>query len=150
MEPTAVLVGTFQIDIGGPQLGGVLHQRCKVGGAGVKPAIEGVGFLVEGSAAAVRTGKAFGNQFHGFGLKPDIGAVLIKQLGDLFDGIRIGNGLAAILAVEYGNGQTPTALTADTPVCALTDHADHALAAPAGEPLNIFNGFNGLILEGFH
>ena len=53
LEPAAVLVGALQIYVGRPQLGGVPHEGGIVGRAGVEPAVQGVGLLVEGLAAAV-------------------------------------------------------------------------------------------------
>ena len=104
LEPTTVLVSTFQINICGPQLGSVLHQGCVVSRAGVEPAVQGIGLLVKFLTAAVGAGEAIGNQLHRFLLKPYIGAVLVKEGRDLGDGIGIGNRLAAVLAVEHRDG----------------------------------------------
>ena len=150
LEPAAVLVGTLQIHIGRPLLGVPVHQRGIVGGAGVEPAVQGVLLLGEVLAAAVGAGKALGGQLHSILLEPDIGAILVKELRKLLDGFRGRHGLAAALAVEHGDGQAPAALTGDAPVGALADHAGHAVLAPGRVPLDIFNGLDGLVLEGFH
>ena len=150
LEPTTVLVSTFQIDIGRPQFGCPVHQGCKVSRAGVKPAVQRVGFLGEGLAATVGAGEAFGSKLHRFLFKPNIGTEFIKQSRDLCNRFGGGNGLAAVFAVEYGDGQTPAALTGNTPVGTLTDHAGHPVLAPGRIPLNIFNSLHSLILKGFH
>ena len=150
LEPAAILIRALQIHVRRPQVGMVVHQGCVMGGAGVEPAVQGVLFLGELLAAAVGAGKAIGHQLHGLLLEPDVGAVFIKELGELLDGFRGGHRLAAALAVEHGNGQTPAALAGDAPVGPLADHADHPLAAPGGIPLHVLNGLDGLVLEGFH
>ena len=150
LEPASVLVGAFQIDVGRPQLGSVLHEGGVVGGAGVKPAVQSVGLLVEGFAAAMGAAQPFGNQLHGVLLKPDVGAVFVEQLREVGDGLVGADGLAAVPAVEHGDGQTPAALTGNAPVGTLPDHADHPLAAPGGQPLHILAGGDGLVLEGLH
>ena len=52
-----------------------------MGGAGVEPAVQRVLLLVEFLAAAVGAGEALWHQLHGLLLEPDVGAVLIEQLG---------------------------------------------------------------------
>ena len=150
LEPAAVLVGTLQIHVGGPQLRGPVHQRGIVGGAGVEPAVQGVLLLGEVLAAAVGAGEALRGQLHGILLEPDVGAVFIKELGELGDGLGGGHRLAAVLAVEHGDGQTPAALTGDAPIRPFPDHAGHPVLAPGGIPLDVLDGLDGLILEGLY
>ena len=150
LEPATVLVRALQIHVGGPQLGGAVHQGSVVGGAGVEPAVQSVLLLVEFLAAAVGAGEALGNQLHGFLLKPDVGAELVEQLGQLLNGFGGGHGLAAVAAVEHGDGQTPAALTGNAPVGPLPDHAGHPILTPGGIPLDVLDGFDGLILKRLH
>ena len=58
--------------------------------------------------------------------------------------------LAALLAVEYRDRNTPVALTGNTPVGTLLYHLGHALFAPAGNPLDILDSLYSLILEVIH
>ena len=150
LEPAAVLIRALDIDVGGPVRGVVALQEGDVGRAGVKPAVERVAFLVEGLAAAVRADEALRDQLHRVLLKPDIGAVIQEQLGDVGVGLLVADGLAAVLAVEDGDRQTPAALAGDAPVVALADHRDHAVLAPGGEPAHVLTGGNGFVLEGVH
>ena len=78
LEPTAVLIRAFQIDVGGPEIGGAVHKAGVVGGAGIEPAVQGVLLLGEGLTAAMRTGQALGDQLHGLLLEPDVGAELVE------------------------------------------------------------------------
>ena len=64
------------------------------------------------------------------------------------DGLRRADGLAAVLAVEHGDRQTPAALTRNAPVGAVADHGNHAILAPRGQPLDVFARGDRLILEG--
>ena len=59
LEPAAVLVEPFQIHVRRPEALIPLHGG-EVGGAGVKPAVQGIFFFCKGLAAAVGAGEAFG------------------------------------------------------------------------------------------
>ena len=74
--------------------------------------------------------------------------MLAEQGGDVGDGLRGADGLAAVLAVEHRDRQAPAALTGDAPVGAVADHGDHAVLAPRGKPFDIVTGGDGLVLEG--
>ena len=54
---------------------------------------------------------------------------------------------AALLAVEYRDGHTPDALTADAPVAAVTDHASHAVMAPGRLPVYAVDGLVDILFE---
>ena len=116
--------------------------------AGIEPAVEGVGLLREGLAAAVRAGKALRQKLRGFLYKPRVRSLGTEDLAYFFDSFGGADGLAAVLAVEYGDRQTPVALTRDAPVGALADHAGNALAAPLRQPLYALRGGDSLVLEG--
>ncbi len=80
LEPTTVLIGTLQIHVRRPQLRRPVHQGGVVGGAGVKPAVQGILLLGKVLAAAVGAGEALRSQLHGVLLEPDVGAVLVEEL----------------------------------------------------------------------
>ena len=59
-----------------------------MGGAGVKPAVQGVGLLLKAAlAAAVGAGETFREDVGGVQLKPGVGALLAEELGDGGDGL---------------------------------------------------------------
>ncbi len=148
LEPAAVLVEALEVHRGGPEALILLH-RGEVRGAGVEPAVERVLLLGEaGVLAAVRAGEALGKNVGGVHLEPGVGAFLGKEPAYGLDGLVGADGLAAVSAVEHGNGQTPATLTADAPVGALPDHALHPVDAPAGHPAHVVAGGAGLVLEG--
>ena len=150
LEPAAVLVQALHIHGGGPEALIPLHGG-EVGGTGVEPAVQGVGLLLEaGAAAAVGAGEAIGQDLRSLLGEPGVGALFLEQGGDGGDSLVGADGLAAVLAVDHGDGQAPLALTGNAPVGALADHGLHAVNAPAGHPAHIVGGGAGLILEGLH
>ena len=122
-----------------------------MGGAGVEPAVQGVGLLLEaGVLAAVGAGEALRQHILRLHLEPGVGALLFKDIGDGVDGLVGADGLAAVLAVEHRDGQAPAALAADAPVGALQDHGAQAVLAPGGDPADVLAGGDGVVLEGLH
>ena len=148
LEPAAVLVETLEVHCGRPEALILLHGSI-VRGAGVEPAVERILLLGEACVlAAVRAGEALGQDLLGLHIEPCVGALFTEEVGNGLDGLVGADGLAAVLAVEYGDGQTPAALAGDAPVGALADHALHALNAPARDPAHIVARGAGLFLEG--
>src|SRR5690606_21979042 len=144
LEPAAVLVGAFEVEVGGP--GGValaVGEHGGVGGAGVDPDVEGVAAAGElgGGGPAGGQGDA-GEQLGGGLLIPEVGAVRVR--GDLVGhgadhtGVDVG-GLVG--SVEGDDGHAPRALTADAPIGAGLDGPFDAGLAPSGNPLHAGDGF---------
>ena len=146
LEPAAVLVAALDIHIRRPEALVALHGG-DVGGAGVEPAVEGVGLLGEVLAAAVRAGEAFGQDVGRRAVEPGVAAFLFKELGHCLDALFVAHGLVAVIAVEHRDRQAPAALAGDAPVGALADHGGHALLAPRGEPAHVLARGDGLLLE---
>ena len=148
LEPAAVLIETLEVHRGGPEALILLHGG-KVRGAGVEPAVERVLLLGKaGVLAAVRAGEALGQDVGCLHVEPGVGALFAEEVGNGLDGLIGTDGLAAVLAVEHGDGQTPAALARDAPVGALADHALHALNAPRRDPAHVVARGAGLFLEG--
>ena len=104
-----------------------------MGGAGVKPPVQGVLLLGEAvGLAAVGAGETGGEDVGGLLGKPGVGPFGGEEVGDHLDGLVGDDGLAAVLAVEHGDGQAPPALAGDAPVGALPDHGLHPVQAQAG------------------
>ena len=147
LEPAAVLVAAFNVHGGRPEALIALHGG-KMGGAGIKPAVQSIGFLGKVSAAAVRADKAFGQKVRGVFFKPGVAAFLFEDLRHGFDALFGADGLFAIVAVEHRDRQAPAALARNAPVAALADHGAHTLLAPCGKPAHILACGNGLLFEG--
>ena len=96
------------------------------------------------------TGEAGRQNVSGLHLVPGVRALLTKELGHGGDGVVVADGLAAVLTVEHGDGQTPAALAADAPVGPLPDHGLHPVNAPARDPPHVVAGGHGLLLEGVY
>ena len=128
LEPAPVLVRPLQIHIRRPLSGVVMVQGGKVGGAGVKPAVQGVRLLLKVLSAAVGAGKAFRNQLHSLLLEPNVGAGFPEEPGDVGDGLLGADGLTAVLAIKHRDGHAPPPLPGDAPVGPLPE----AEAVPSG------------------
>jgi len=135
LEPAAVLVGAFQIEVGGPVGGTVAGvavfrqarvQREGVGRTGVEPDVQDVfdlfipGRVMRAQEVAVRRGE------------PDVGAVFGDGLDD--PGVHLGvvQGLAGLFVDEHGERRAPGALAADQPVGPALDHRADAVLAGDG------------------
>src|SRR5438445_10286801 len=142
VEPAAVLVGAFQVEIGRPPvLPGRLAPRLedrRVAHPGLEPHVQYVPLLVEVPAAALRAGCAWRQQFSSLPFEPDVGAVLLDQLGDMLDDRRRDQDLAASLARESRDRHAPHALAGEAPVRPFLDHAVDAIAAARLEPPYFF------------
>ena len=91
--------------------------------------------------AAVGAGEALGQDLGGVLGKPGVGAFGAEQVADERAMVSsVHDGLAAVVAVEHGDGQAPAALAGDAPVGALADHGLHAVHAPGGHPADIVAG----------
>ena len=119
-------------------------------GARVKPTVKRVGFLGELLAAAMRAGKACRQNVSRFCIKPSIRALFTKEARYGINAFLIANGLFAVLAVEYGNGQAPMTLTGNAPIGTLTHHRLDALAAPLRQPLHLIAGIGSLVFKGIY
>ena len=82
--------------------------------------------------------------------KPGVGALGGEELGNGLNGPVRHHRLAAVLAVDHGDGQTPAALAGNAPVGALPDHGLHPVDAPLGHPADLVGGGAGLVLKGIH
>ena len=146
VKPTTVLVRAFQVQINRPAQLLTLIGHGQMAAAAVKPNVHNVGFLAE-LMAATFTGQALGDQLGSVLGKPDVGAMLGKQLLDVRNRFIINNFLAAFLAVENRNRYTPGTLTGDAPVAAVFHHIIDAVMAPGRDPLHIVNFLQGLLTE---
>ena len=138
LEPAAVLVGAFQVEVGGHrQLVALLEHRI-VGDAGVEPDVEDVGDL----GVALRV---VAEQLLGVQVEPGVDAVLLHPFGHFLDqtrGVRVRLGGGAVH--EQGDRHAPGALPGDTPVRAVAQHAFDARLAPLRQPLHLVHLGAGL------
>ena len=104
LEPTAVLVGGFKVEVGGSREFWVAIEDGDVAGAGVDPDVEGVAAFA-GASGKVEEGGEFVVGF----FEPDIGAVFFNEVGDFVSDVGIDDGFAFWIE-EDGNGDAPGAL----------------------------------------
>src|SRR3989442_1546336 len=138
VEPAAVLVGAFQVEIRRPPfLPGRLAPRLedrRVAHAGLEPDVQDVALFVEVAPAALRAGRASRQEISGLPFEPDVRAVLLDQLGDMLDDRRRDQDLAASRAHESRNRHAPYTLAGEAPVRPVLDHAVDAIAAARRGP----------------
>ena len=90
--------------------------------------------------AAARAGGFRANQFGGRAIIPDIGGVLAEKLHHAIQNLAIRHRLLAVLAIKHDDRHAPDALARDAPIGTRGDHVGHALFAPGGHPLHVFDG----------
>ena len=146
LEPAAILVIAFQIYVNRGLLTFAVLDNSTPGGTGIKPYIHGVGFLVELAAAALTLGACRQN-LSSRHVEPCVGALFTEQISNGLNRLLIYQRLAALLAGEDRNRNTPDTLTGNAPVGTLTDHGGHALLTPAGNPLDVLTSLDCVILE---
>ena len=146
LEPAAILVIAFQIYVNRGLLTFAVLDNSTPGGTGIKPYIHGVGFLVELTAAAL-TLDACRQNLSSRHVEPCVGTLFTEQISNGLNRLLIYQRLAALLAGEDRNRNTPDTLTGNTPVGTLTDHGGHALLTPAGNPLDVLTSLDCVILE---
>ena len=141
MKPAAVLVATFEVEIGLRVIGAEHRVRAAQHGlkrgAGVEPDIERVldFFVVDGRGVTTRADQVFGLE-----RLPRFNAALLNQLGDLFEQLgRARVQRAGFLVDEKWHRHAPLALAREGPIGAVGDHAVQALLAPGGEELGVLN-----------
>ena len=112
VEPAAVLVGPFKIEVRRIGELGTLLQDAGPGGPGIEPHIQDVCFLLPVCAAAMRAFQAVRHNLLEIGLEPVVAAcgMLGKAGADVLHPGGIVPGLAAVLAEQCQDGHAPLAL----------------------------------------
>ena len=140
LEPTAMLVGAFEVHIGRPTqvigLGAVL-QHAHVRHARLPPYVKDIFLGHNVSAAALRAARALGQVFLGLLREPCVGAFGVEQVDNRVEGLFGRNGLAAARALEHRNRHAPAALARDAPVGTIGNHGTNAVHAPLGDELHV-------------
>ena len=129
LEPAAVLVSRFEIEVGGEGEFGALAQDGFVAEAGIDPDIERVVAARGASGEADERGPGGIVEF-----EPGVRSFFRKDLGDFGDDRGVEDRFAAF-GVENRERDAPSALARDAPVGAGFDCATNAVAAPVGNPI---------------
>src|SRR5207249_11005005 len=126
MEPAAILVGAFEINVGGP-LGTFQYRQIRR--AGIEPDVENVIFLAP-FCGATGTLCPRGEQFFRRVLVPGVGAFLFKPFDDIAQSFEIFEARATTFTIKNDDRHAPEALAGDAPIRALLNHFAHAGFAP--------------------
>src|SRR5690606_7154832 len=128
LEPAAVLVRAFEIEVGRHTMPFPVLQHGGVGYARVEPDVENVSDLL----VLVRL---VAQQLLGIELAPGIDTLLLHAQSDLLYQLqRARVGLAGALIHEPRDGHAPEALAGNAPVGAVAHHALDSGLAPRGVP----------------
>ncbi len=101
MEPAAILIAAFDVEIGGPGQSFVSFEHGQMARSGIEPDVENVGLFAEARAAAFGARRLRADQFFGGALVPDVGRVFGEELHDAVEHLLVGERFAAALAVEH-------------------------------------------------
>src|SRR5207302_2575273 len=107
MEPSAVLVASFEIKIGGPGQVRFVPEDSGMARSRLEPDVENVSLFFELCAAAMGTLVAGPKNRIGLRRIPRIGAVLRNELHHLANYSRIVHGLAAVVAQKHRDRNAP-------------------------------------------
>ena len=152
VEPAAMLVAAFKVEVGWClELFSLLHDRG-MRNTRVEPDIENVHFLTEIIMAATWADGAVRQELFSFFFVPDIAARLFEKVGDMVHDLAVGQSFIAFAAIEDRDRYAPAALAADTPVGTVLDHVVDAVASPVWNPLHVVNMLKRFLAEliGFH
>src|SRR3990167_3430443 len=146
MEPAAMLVGAFQVQVSTRATGMAevvrTAQHVPVGGTGVKPDVQGVTDLVV-------VGSFIAQQLSSVQLEPSLYTLLLDTLGHLFH--QLGSSRVQLtrgLVQEERDWHAPVTLTRDAPVRTPSNHAVQASLAPGGDKLGLLDGCQRALTQG--
>src|SRR6202034_2471068 len=80
---------------------------------------------------------------------PGVGAFALEKRKYVAQGLEIVQLLAAIFAIEHDQRHAPESLARNAPIGAVGDHAVHAVASPAGNPLHFLDFGERILAEIF-
>ena len=111
LEPAAVLVGTFEIEVGrAAQIISVI-ENCGMGRTGVEPNVHDVALFFEMGTTALCALISVREEVGSFVSVPSICAFLTEYSGKVRDGFVIDNFGSAIFTIENRNRNAPGSLT---------------------------------------
>ncbi|MFM2383355.1 MAG: hypothetical protein RL515_1342, partial [Verrucomicrobiota bacterium] len=141
-----MLVGAFEIEVGGPVQVLVLGAHGEVARTGVDPHVEGVGALAQVLGPGGRDRRA-GEDFLDGGGPPPVTAARGDLLGDVTDDAGVEVRFAGGRRVERRNRHAPGALTRDAPIRTAFEGGADAVLAGSGDPLHVADGGERLLAE---
>ncbi len=145
LEPPAVLVRPFEIEVGGPALVGpaAAFQNESVGRTAIEPDVENVGdhLVIVGVARLAEEGG-------GVGGVPGVYASLADGGDDALVHFMVDEELAGLALDEQGDRHAPGTLAAEHPVGTPLDHRADAVAALLRNEAGLGDGVHRQLAEG--
>ena len=146
LEPAAMLVGAFEVEVGRPVQVLVLGAHGEMARTGVDPDVERVGALAHVLGPGGRDGRA-GEDFLDGGGPPPIAPARGDLLGDVADDAGVEVRFAGGRGIERRNRHAPGALTRDAPIRTAFEGGADAVLAGGGDPLHVADGGERLLAE---
>src|SRR5947209_3830655 len=140
MEPSPILVPTFEIKIRRPRIIRFVRRLDQITASRLEPYIENVMLSNKASPA---TSRALYSLSEGVGFRcvPGIRARLPKQFNNSAVDRRIIQRLIASRTREHRDGHTPDSLPRDAPIRTRLNHIGNALFTPGRVPLHLLDLF---------
>ena len=126
LEPAAVLIGSFEVKIGGVAERVSLARHGSPAGSGVEPHVHGVGAFAP-LIGLVGVGRWQQSRF--VVLPPNVAAVGGDQSLDMAQGVGVEQHLVIAAVIEHRDRYSPGALAGDAPVPPLLHHRFDSVAA---------------------
>ena len=134
LEPAAMLVAAFEVEIGRPRLAPALHREA-VGAAAFEPDVNDVAHLL-----IIRRVVAVAEKALRARRVPGIRTLGRKRLYDAVQNGRVTQGFVGFAVDEYGHRHAPGALPADAPIRPPGDHARQPRAPGLRDEFRVFDG----------
>ncbi len=143
VKPAAMLVASFQVEVGRVTEIIPVQEHGGITGAGIKPDVQDVGFRLKLPMSTGWTHSSLrqekGRRFR----KPDISTMFGKKIGHPVHQGFIHQGFATFLTIKNRNRHSPDPLAGDAPVGTVFNHPVDALPAPLRNPLHPIYGLKG-------
>ena len=110
LEPSAVLVAAFEVEVAGPRVFGLGRYESEIAGTGFEPDVEDVSFFFELCARAVRAPGSDRNDVVGLVREPRVGALTGEELDHALVDRRVVERLATTFTEEHCDRDAPDAL----------------------------------------
>ena len=143
MEPAAMLVGAFEIEVGRPFELGIALEREDVRAARVEPDVEDVRHLLVILGLVLVAEEALGRAF-----EPHVGAFGAEGVDHAAHHLGIAQWLAGLLVDEHRDRHAPGALARHAPVRPLLDHAAQPVVAGARHETSRIDRRQRLLAQG--
>ena len=146
VEPTTVLVRTFQIEVSWIFEFWTVYYNSIPWRTGVEPYVHDICFFLEFAIWWTWMGKSFWQEVFSITFPPYNRTVLFKELSHMLDSFSC-HDCCTIFSIEDRKGNSPSTLTRDNPVATVTNHIVKTNFTPFWVELHFFNFIQDFLAE---